>query len=127
MWAMSQKTVRRLFEKEDGVFRWGSKRRFALAAQPSVQRVLTNPYLSCDRQFAFAFDYCSLVPRSQNQKQNSSLKNPHVLKRGCHPRFASHPSNHSSITACKNILYRFKRKKCPVLIRPLLAGFDSTT
>ena len=25
MWAMSQKTVRRLFENEGGVFRWGSE------------------------------------------------------------------------------------------------------
>jgi hypothetical protein len=42
------------------------------------------------------------------------------------PRTHSVNSNQSSITACKNILYRFKRKKWLVLIRPLVAGFDST-
>jgi hypothetical protein len=31
-----------------------------------------------------------------------------------------------SITACKNLFHRFKRKKWLVLIRPLVAGFDST-
>ncbi|MFY9988592.1 MAG: hypothetical protein WAK31_27815, partial [Chthoniobacterales bacterium] len=40
-------------------------------------------------------------------------------------RFITNPPGRSIITACKNVLYRFKQKKWLVLIRPLLAGFDS--
>jgi hypothetical protein len=65
----------------------------------------------------FAFDYCSLVPPPEI-KNKTAYNVPHVLKRRSHMPLAGHQSGRSSITACKKMLHRFKRKKWLVLIRP---------